>query len=660
MQNEGRKRVVIENIAPVAEKSDYPVKRLVNGNLQAEADIFADGHDIIRAELQVEGPDGKNYTVPMTHSMNDRWSAEGVLPSAGYYSFCITGWVDHFLTWRHRFIKKIETKMELGVELLNGSILAEEAEARADSSDSKKEALKLEEIAKKLSAKTTSEKRRIKTALSDEFLELGMRYPDKQFATVSEKLQVFVQRERAGFSAWYEVFPRSTSEEPGKHGAFLDVIKRLPYISGMGFDVLYLPPIHPIGNTKRKGKNNSLNPSKYDPGSPWAIGSEEGGHKTIHKSLGSMKDFKFLIKSTKEYGMEIALDIAFQCSPDHPYVKEHPEWFVHRPDGTIQYAENPPKKYEDIYPINFETLDWRNLWYELKSVFDFWIKAGVKIFRVDNPHTKAFPFWEWCITEIQKKHPDVIFLAEAFTRPKVMYRLAKLGFSQSYTYFAWRNEPWELRSYVEELLSYPVREFFRPNFWPNTPDILTEVLQKGGEPAFKMRLILAATLVTNYGIYGPPFELQINTPREEGSEEYLNSEKYEIKYWNLDDPDNLADYITRVNRIRKNYPIANYLSLKFHQNDNPSFLSYSKHDGPADNAEKSSSILLFIVNMDWRYTQSGWVEFSPPKKFRAEDGTFRVRDILNNEEYTWKKSWNYVKLDPAEKPAHIFLIEAAE
>jgi starch synthase (maltosyl-transferring) len=659
MHNNGRKRVIIENVVPLIENGKYPVKRTAGEQFQVEADIFADGHDTVKAELVV-GTDKDTTVIPLTHWENDRWRAETVFRTPGTYNYRIRAWIDHFLTWHHRFRKKVETGMELGLELINGSTLADEAAKRAEETGDPKQAARLKAIAEKLRDTGKTEKQRARTALGNDFLILSAKYPDRTFASESPEYPVFVQRERAGFSAWYELFPRSTSDEPGRHGTFLDVIKRLPYVAGMGFNILYLPPIHPIGTTKRKGKNNSLTPEKGDPGSPWAIGSPEGGHTAIHPELGTMKDFKQLVAAAADHGMEIALDIAFQCSPDHPWVKDHPEWFIHRPDGSIQYAENPPKKYEDIYPINFESDDWKNLWRELKSVFDFWIDKGVKIFRVDNPHTKAFPFWEWCINEINGADPDIIFLAEAFTRPKVMYRLAKLGYSQSYTYFAWRDDPWELREYVEELLSPPVKDFFRPNFWPNTPDILTETLQKGGESAFKMRLILAATLAGNYGIYGPAFELQMNTPREEGSEEYLNSEKYEIKDWNLDDTDSLSQYISKINRIRTEYPVKNISSTRFHPSDNSSFICYSRHDGPPDDPSEADRIILFAVNMDWRYTQTGWLDFTPPAKFRKKDGSFLVRDILNGEEYTWKEQWNYIKLDPAEKPAHIFVIEAAE
>ncbi|MFP4383223.1 MAG: alpha-1,4-glucan--maltose-1-phosphate maltosyltransferase [Spirochaetia bacterium] len=659
MQNDGRRRVIIENVVPRIENGKYPVKRTITEPLQIEADIYADGHDTVKAELVV-GNDENTSVVPLTHWENDRWRGETVFTKSGTYFFRIRAWVDHFLTWHSLFRKKVETGMELGLELVNGSILAEEASERARDAGDRKQADRLKAIAGKLRDTGKTEKQRVRTALGNDFLLLGSKYPDRTFAAESHMFPVLVQRELAGFSAWYELFPRSASEEPGKHGTFLDVIKLLPYVAGMGFDVLYLPPIHPIGTTKRKGKNNSLTPEKDDPGSPWAIGSAEGGHKAIHPELGTMKEFNQLAASAADHGLEIALDIAFQCSPDHPWVKKHPEWFIRRPDGSIQYAENPPKKYEDIYPINFESDDWQNLWQELKSVFDFWIDKGVKIFRVDNPHTKAFPFWEWCINEINRTNPDIIFLAEAFTRPKVMYRLAKLGYTQSYTYFAWRNEPWELQEYVEELLSYPVKDFFRPNFWPNTPDILTETLQQGGESAFKMRLILAATLTANYGIYGPAFELQMNTPREEGSEEYLDSEKYEIKDWDLQDKDSLSGYITAVNRIRKEYPVKYSQNTRFHQSDNTSFICYSKHDGPQGDPSEADRIILFAVNMDWRYTQTGWLDFLPPAKFRAQDGSFLVRDVLNGEEYTWKEQWNFIKLDPAEKPAHIFVIEAAK
>ena len=418
----------------------------------------------------------------------------------------------------------------------------------------------------------------------------------------------------------------------------------------MGFDVLYMPPIHPIGEVKRKGKNNSLEAGKDDPGSPWAIGSKHGGHKSIHPELGTLKDFKDLVKTAKEkYDIEIALDIAFQCAPDHPYVKEHPEWFKWRPDGTVQYAENPPKKYEDIYPINFETEDWRALWEELKSVMEYWADQGIKIFRVDNPHTKSFHFWEWAIEEIKRKHPDTLFLAEAFTRPKVMYNLAKLGFSQSYTYFAWRTNKWELTQYMSELTQSEVRDYFRPNFWPNTPDILHEYLQFGGRPAFVSRLVLASTLSANYGMYGPAFELLENTPREPGSEEYLNSEKYQVRHWELDDPRSLRELIGRINHVRRdNGALQQDWNLAFYPVDNEQIICYGKWNADFSN------ILVMVVNLDPYHRQSGWVTL--PLQELGVDGhhPYQMHDLLTGARYLWNGERNYIELDPDGTQAHVF------
>jgi starch synthase (maltosyl-transferring) len=469
--------------------------------------------------------------------------------------------------------------------------------------------------------------------------------------TYKRKLPVVVERERARFSTWYELFPRSAAEKPGQHGTLQDVEARLPYVAKMGFDVLYLPPIHPIGRAFRKGKNNTQEASPEDVGSPWGIGAEDGGHKAIHPDLGTLDDFRRLVASARKMGIEIALDVAFQCSPDHPYVKEHPEWFRKRPDGTIQYAENPPKKYQDIYPFDFETEDWRGLWQELKSIFDYWIAQDIKIFRVDNPHTKPFPFWEWCIGEIRKQHPDVLFLSEAFTRPKIMYRLAKLGFTQSYTYFSWRNTKLELTEYLTELTRTRVREFFRPNFWPNTPDILTEYLQVGGRAAFMSRLVLAATLCSNYGIYGPPFEHGWSAPLRPGSEEYLHSEKYQVHHHDLDRPDSLAGFVARVNQLRREHPVlqSNH-NLQFHPVDNEELICYSKH------AEDLSEILLMVVNLDPYHKQSGFVELPLSELKLDADHPFQVHDLLSDSRFLWHGSRNYVELVPNITPTHLFRI----
>jgi starch synthase (maltosyl-transferring) len=474
-------------------------------------------------------------------------------------------------------------------------------------------------------------------------------YPSQYDATYPRELTVTVDRAKAGFSTWYEMFPRSASSIPGKHGTFKDCEERLPYIAGMGFDVLYLPPIHPIGKTGRKGKNNTLPAKADDPGTPWAIGAKEGGHKAINARLGTLDDLKHLIAKAGEYNIEIALDIAFQCSPDHPYVKEHPEWFLRRPDGTIQYAENPPKKYQDIYPLNFETENWKELWEELKGVVLYWAEQGVRIFRVDNPHTKPFQFWEWLLTEVKKEYPDAIFLSEAFTRPKVMYRLAKLGFTQSYTYFTWRNSKRELTEYPIELTQTPVKDFFRPNFWTNTPDILHAYLQTGGQAAFMARLVLAATLSSNYGIYGPSFELMEDKPREPGSEEYLNSEKYEIKHWGIDRPDSLKDFIGRINRIRReNDALQRNRNLWFNATNNEQLICYSKH------TDDLANIILVVVNLDPHATQSGTINVPLQSwGFNAEK-PFKVHDLLSDKRYTWRGEWNPVELNPDVCPAHVF------
>jgi starch synthase (maltosyl-transferring) len=485
-------------------------------------------------------------------------------------------------------------------------------------------------------------------ALDAQMMALMARYPDRRLAAVFPKeLRVTVDPLLARFSAWYELFPRSLGTE-GKHGTFKDCEAALPRIAELGFDILYLPPIHPIGKSFRKGKNNNPKCQPGEPGSPWAIGSSEGGHKSIHPELGSVDDFRRLIEKARGHKIEIAMDIAFQCAPDHPYIKEHPDWFLKRPDGSIQYAENPPKKYEDIVPFNFECDDWRGLWGELKSVFEFWIQQGIRVFRVDNPHTKPFAFWEWCISGLKRKNPDLIFLSEAFTRPRVMYRLAKLGFTQSYNYFPWRNTKTELTDYLTEITRPPVSDFLRYNLWPNTPDILTQFLQSGGREAFMIRLVLAATLGASYGIYGPAFELCENAPREPDTEEYLNSEKYEIRQWDLNTPQNLAGLITRLNKIRRENPaLQSDTGLRFHRTDNDQLLAYTKM------TPDKSDILLIVVNLNPNYTHSGWLEL-PLDEFEMDTGrTFQMHDLLTDTRFFWHGSRNYVELNPRRLPAHV-------
>jgi starch synthase (maltosyl-transferring) len=581
--------------------------------------------------------------------VNDRWRGSFAVTELGRYRYTIVAWVDRFKTWQHDMTKKIKAKQHESVDFLIGAELIKEATQRAAKRDASNmlkwvQALQSDEIA--ISAKA-------KLALSLGKSVAMKRYPDRSYATTyARELAVVVDPPRARFSTWYELFPRSCAANAGRHGTFQDCEEWLPYVSEMGFDVLYLPPIHPIGDTNRKGKNNAVTAGPDDPGTPWAIGSEAGGHKVVHPQLGTLDDFRRLMAKAREHGIEVAIDLAFQCSPDHPYVKEHPQWFRWRPDGTVQFAENPPKKYQDIYPLEFETDHWQSLWQELKSVVIFWIEQGVRIFRVDNPHTKPFAFWEWLISEVKTSHPEVLFLAEAFTRPKIMYRLAKLGFSQSYTYFTWRNVKWELTHYFTELTRTELREFFRPNLWPNTPDILSDYLRDGGRPAFLTRLVLAATLGSSYGIYGPAFELCENRRKDTTSEEYLDSEKYELKHWDTANPNSLKDLIARVNRIRSEHQaLRSNVSLRFHEVDNDQLICFSKR------TEDHSSIILVVVNLDYRYRQSGWVQLSADELGLGESEVYQVRDLLNEAVYRWQGARNYVELDPRKTAAHIFRIE---
>jgi starch synthase (maltosyl-transferring) len=648
MISDGKRRVVIENVKPEIDGGRFPIKRVIGEKVNVRADIFADGHDVLSAVLCYRRDAKAQWTeVPMRFLNNDRWCGEFVVTEMGKWQYTIRAWVDRFKTWRQFVKKKIKAGRDVSVDVLVGIQLLEATIPRASKTDGKK----LEQWAKALRSGIETV-RKVELTLNENLDRVMAKYPERQNATSYDKeLTIVVDRPNARFSAWYEMFPRSCSDDPGRHGTFQDCEHRLPYIAEMGFDVLYLPPIHPIGHTHRKGKNNVNTAGPDDPGSPWAIGSEEGGHKTIHSKLGTLEDFHRLIKKAGEHGLEIALDLAFQCTPDHPYVKEHPEWFSSKPDGTIQYAENPPKKYEDIYPINFETKNWQELWEELKSIALYWVKQGVRIFRVDNPHTKPFAFWEWLIGEVKGDYPDVIFLSEAFTRPKVMFQLAKLGFTQSYTYFSWRNTKQELTDYFTELTQTEVREYFRPNLWPNTPDILHEFLQSGGRPAFMTRLVLAATLGSSYGIYGPAFELCESSPREQGSEEYLNSEKYEIKLWDITKPDSLKEFIATVNRIRREHPaLQGNQNLHFHHIDNENLLCYSKQ------TEDRSNTILIVVNLHHRYVHSGWVDLDLGALSLDPKQPYQVQDLLNGNRYLWSSPRNYVELHPDICPAHIFLL----
>jgi len=646
----GPRRVVIEAVQPEIDSGRFPIKRIVGDRVVVEADIFADGHDELSCVLlhRKEGTHAWTET-PMEPIGNDRWRASFTVHEIGRYHYTIAAWVDRFKSWRTDLAKRVQAGQDIASDLLAGAPILEEASNRASPADRDL----LRQWARVLRTSPPSDPTAaLAIAFSERLARVIARYPDRRFAsTYDRRLSVVVDRPRARFSSWYELFPRSCSPEPGRHGTLRDCEARIPYVAAMGFDVLYLPPIHPIGLTNRKGPNNAPTATPGDPGSPWAIGSPDGGHTAIHPQLGTLDDFRALLERARQYDIEIALDLAFHASPDHPYTAQHPEWFRRRPDGSIQCAENPPKRYEDVYPFDFESDAWLDLWHELENIVRFWIQQGVRIFRVDNPHTKPFPFWEWLIDTIKRDHPDVIFLAEAFTRPKVMYRLAKLGFSQSYTYFAWRNTKAELIAYMTELTQTPVREFFRPNFWPNTPDILTAFLQTGGRPAFMLRLVLAATLASNYGIYGPAFELLEATPREPGSEEYLDSEKYQIRHWDLSRPDSLRDFIARVNRIRRESPaLQRNDNLRFYRIDNDQLIAYAKH------TDDLSDIILTVVNLDPHHTQSGWVEVPIHDLGIAPDQPFQVHDLLTDARYLWHGPWNYIELNPHAIPAHIFRV----
>jgi len=645
---EGRQRVVIENVKPEIDGGRFPIKRVVGERVVVTADIFGDGHDSISARLLFRRARDRQWQeAPMVLIENDRWRGEFFVEEIGVYSYTLKAWIDPFQTWQRDLKKKAEAGQDLKVDLQIGAGYIEEASKRA----SKEDGQKLIAFAEGLKGMEKAENA-FSTALNQELSDLLCKYPDDRFAsTYGKELGVVVDRERALFSAWYELFPRSCSHQAGQHGTFKDCERLLPEIKKMGFDVLYFPPIHPIGKGNRKGRNNVLEVHPDDVGSPWAIGSKEGGHKAVHPHLGTMEDFERFVKRAKDHGIEIALDLAFQCSPDHSYVKEHPTWFRWRPDGTVQFAENPPKKYEDIIPLNFETEQWQDLWEELKTIVLFWIGKGVRIFRVDNPHTKPFPFWEWLIRELKSEYPDVILLSEAFTRPKVMSRLARVGFTQSYTYFTWRNTKRELTEYLTEMTRTDLREYFRPNFWPNTPDILPEHLQYGGKPAFLIRLVLAATLSSNYGIYGPVFELCVQEALP-GREEYSNSEKYEIKHWNRDQPGNLRDFISRVNRIRQENPALQTLwNLRFFEVENDNLLFYGKV------TEELSNIILVLVNLDPFHKQSGWVRVPLRELGLHPQEPYLVHDLLSDDKYIWQGERNYVELSPQVLPASIFRVK---
>lgn len=640
-------RVIIEGVEPEIDGGRFPAKRTAGEAVIVGADICADGHDVLAAVLRHRRADENDWVeVPMEPEVNDRWTGRFVVSELGKYEFTLEAWVDRFASWRKDLAKKAEAGQDVGSDLLEGAELIAGTAGRASGADADWLRKQSDFI-----RRDGDQAGHVRIALDPVLASIVARYPDRSLGVTYERiLPVTVERERARFGTWYELFPRSTASEPGRHGTFRDVEKRLAYVAGMGFDVLYLPPVHPIGKSFRKGPNNTLTPGPNDPGSPWAIGSPEGGHKAIHPQLGTLEDFDHLIVAARKHGVEVALDVAFQCSPDHPYVREHPEWFRHRPDGTIKYAENPPKKYQDIYPLDFECSDWQALWHELLDVILVWAGRGVRIFRVDNPHTKPFRFWEWLIGEAQKKYPDLVFLSEAFTRPKVMKYLAKSGFTQSYTYFTWRNTKPEITAYFTELTQTQVRDYMRPNLFANTPDILPEFLQHGGRAAFAIRLVLAATLGASYGIYGPPFENCEGRAVHLGSEEYLDSEKYQLRHWDWDKPNVFREFISLVNRIRRENPALQYdHRLRFYHVDNERLLFYGK------TAPDLSNIILVVVNLDPHYQQSGWVRVPLHELGLQSDEPYQVHDLLSNARFLWHGEGNYVQLAP-DAPAHILRV----
>ncbi len=644
--SEGRQRVVIGSVRPQIDGGRFPIKRTPGEPVAVSADVFGDGHDVIRVEMLCRRKEQQIWTIQeMAHQGNDEWTAQFEVTALGGYCYTVRAWIDHFGTWQSDLRKKREAGQDVKVQLTMGGEMLRETAKHAEPSDGEK----LRKWAKVLQS-TKDIDAAARLAQSEELTGLVQKCPDRSFSTTYRaELPVLVDRPEAVFSAWYEFFPRSFGQG-NKHGTFRDCESLLPEIAKMGFDVVYLPPIHPIGQSHRKGKNNATACGRTDPGSPWAIGSIKGGHKTIHPQLGSPADFRRFVKKAKAQGLEIAMDLAFQCAPDHPYVKAHPEWFRWRPDGTVQFAENPPKKYEDILPLNFESKKWKALGEELKSVVLFWVEQGIRIFRVDNPHTKPFAFWQWLIEDVRNKSPDVLFLAEAFTRPKVMQHLAKIGFDQSYTYFTWRNTKRELKQYIQELTQTEVGEYLRPNFWPNTPDILPQYLQYGGRAAFIIRLVLAATLSASYGVYGPAFELCVSEAVE-GKEEYLDSEKYEIKQWNWNKKGNIRGVVERVNRIRRQNPsLQSIRNIRLHAIDNENMLCYGKM------TEDRSNVTVTVVSLDPHHKQSGWVQLPLEALGIDPHQPYLMHDLLTDDKYIWQGQANYVELDPRVMPAHILCL----
>jgi len=641
-----KRTVVIEAIAPAVDGGRYPVKREVGAVFEVSADIFKEGHDVLVAFLLYRRADERAWReTPMRFVDNDRWAGAFTLAENARWVYTIEALADPFRSWLADLATRVEAGQDVASELAEGVALLRDAARRARAGDHRDA---LAAYARRIEQAPTQAEA-VEIARDVRLAHFMDAHLDRGAATrAAREFEVVADRERARFAAWYEFFPRSSGAE-GRHGTFKDAEAQLDRAAAMGFDVVYLPPIHPVGRAHRKGRNNALAAQPGEPGSPWAIGGLEGGHTAIHPDLGTLDDFDHFAKEAERRGLEVALDFAIQASPDHPWVREHPEWFFHRPDGTIKYAENPPKKYQDVYPMNFMGDDPGPLWQEMKRVIEFWIAHGVKTFRVDNPHTKPVRFWEWLIRAVQLAHPETIFLAEAFTRPKIMKVLAKCGFTQSYTYFTWRTHKQELIEYFTEITTPPVSDYFRGNLWPNTPDILHETLVRGGRPAFKFRLVMAATLSSLYGIYSG-YELCENVPVREGSEEYLDSEKYQLKTRDWDAPGNLVDYVTRLNRVRRAHPaLQRYDNLRFYGADDPAVLWYGKAWG--------DDRVFVAVNLDPFRARACLVDVPLDALGLAPDQPYRMREQFSDAAYEWRGPRGYVELDPQREPAQIFVLE---
>jgi starch synthase (maltosyl-transferring) len=643
-------RPVIDNVKPEISAGLYPIKRVTGEKVAVEATVFTDGHDHLAVELLHRHAGDKTWTIlPMgPHPKGrNRWVAEFTVKELGRHEYTLRAWVDHFGSWREGLAKKHEAGQAVQVELLEGAGLARAAALRAKGRDR----AALLKLARELNG---GGRRRLQKALSSDLQGLMLSYPDRgNAAAYAHTLEIVVDPVKARFSTWYEFFPRSCSPTPGRHGTFRDAEKMIPYAAGMGFDVIYLPPIHPVGMAFRKGRNNSLLAGPQDPGSPWGIGNPSGGHKAVHPELGTLADFKHFLATAKQHRIEVALDIAYQCSPDHPYVKDHPDWFKQRPDGSIQYAENPPKKYQDIYPFNFESADWQGLCQELKSVVIFWVKQGVRLFRIDNPHTKACSFWDWMINEVKRDYPDVVFLAEAFTYPAMMFHLAKVGFAQSYTYFSWRTQKAELQKYVEELTGTDVAEYYQPNFWPNTPDILPTHLQRKDPAMYKVRYALAATLSSSCGIYGPAYELLDHKPAQRPGEEYADSEKYECRAWDLEDKGSIRPFITVINRIRHQNPALQVTrQVRFVPTDNENVLAYLKTSGDGANTVLVCAALLPRGSEDFT------VKLPAEKPWNVSPRGVRMKDLMTGKRVVWKGLRHKLTIDSQTSPVVILKVGA--